>query len=205
MEHLFQEISQWYMEHINYATIILLMAVESSFFPLPSEIVIPPAAFKAAEGSLNMYLVMVCGTTGSVIGALFNYFLSITLGRKIIYKLADTRLAAMLMINVKSVQKAEDYFIRNGKSSTLIGRLVPVIRHLISIPAGLAKMNIFDFIIYTLIGSAIWNVILTLLGYFLYSQKEILHKYYTEISYLFLILGIGFILYAIYKGIRKKK
>jgi membrane protein DedA with SNARE-associated domain len=205
MEQIFQDISQWYMAHINYGTIILLMAVESSFFPLPSEIVIPPAAFKAAEGELNMYLVMACGTIGSVIGALFNYFLSITLGRAIIYKLADTRLAAMLLINVKSVQKAEAYFIRNGKSSTLVGRLVPVIRHLISIPAGLSKMNIFDFIIYTLIGSAIWNVILTLLGYFLYSQKEILHKYYTEISYLFLILGIGFIFYAVYKGIRKKK
>jgi membrane protein DedA with SNARE-associated domain len=204
MEQFFQDITAWYMAHINYGTIILLMAVESSFIPFPSEIVIPPAAYKAAQGDLNIYLVILSGSVGAIIGALFNYILALSLGRMLIYKLADTRLAAMMMIDIKAVKKAEEYFIRHGKISTLIGRLVPAIRQLISLPAGLAKMNIRDFLLFTLIGSTLWNIILALLGYYLYSNQNILQRYYNEFSYLFLFLGIGFIIYLVYRGIRKK-
>jgi membrane protein DedA with SNARE-associated domain len=205
MEQLFQDITQWYMSHMNYGTIVFLMAIESSFIPFPSEIVIPPAAFKAAQGNLNIWLVILSGSAGALIGALFNYYIAISLGRVIIYRLANTRVAAMLMIDPPAIEKAERYFNRHGKSSTLIGRLVPVIRQLISLPAGLAKMNIRDFIVFTVIGSTLWNIALAALGYYLFSQQEILHKYYVEISYLFVLLGIAFVAYLIYRGIRKGK
>ena len=204
MQAIFQEIAQWYLDHINYLTIIGLMAIESSFLPFPSEIIIPPAAYMAAQGKLNIYLVILCGSAGAVIGATFNYLLALSLGRILIYKLADTRLAEMLMINKHSVENAEAYFIRHGKSSTFIGRLVPAVRHLISLPAGLAKMKYFDFILYTFLGATVWNIVLAILGYFLYSQKELLHKYFIEISYAFLFLGIVFVIYLIYRVIRKK-
>lgn len=204
MQQLVQDITQWYLSHINYATILILMTIESSFIPFPSEIIIPPAAYKAALGELNIYLVILSGSAGALIGALFNYYIALFLGRKIIYSLADTRLASILLIDRKAVEKAETYFLNHGKSSTLIGRFVPAIRQLISLPAGLSRMRLSDFIIYTAIGSTLWNIILSVLGYFLYSQKEILHKYYLEISYLFLVLGIGFIAYLIYRGLRKK-
>lgn len=204
MQQLVQDITQWYLSHISYSTILILMAVESSFIPFPSEIIIPPAAYKAALGEMNIYLVILAGSAGALVGALFNYYIALFLGRKFIYRLADTRIASMMLIDKKAVEKAEAYFLDHGKSSTLIGRFVPAIRQLISLPAGLSRMKLRDFIIYTAIGSTLWNIILALLGYFLYSQKEILHKYYMELSYLFLFLGIGFIFYLIYRGFRKK-
>ncbi len=204
MQQLVLDITQWYLNHISYGTIMLLMAIESSFIPFPSEIVIPPAAYKAALGELNIYVVILSGTLGALIGALFNYFIALWLGRKIIYRLADTRLAAMMLIDKKGVEKAEIYFNDHGKSSTLIGRFVPAIRQLISLPAGLSRMNLADFIVYTLIGSTLWNIILALLGYFLYSQKDLLQKYYSEISWGFLVLGILFILYLVYRGLKKR-
>lgn len=202
----FKTVADWYMANMNYGTITLLMAIESSFIPFPSEIVIPPAAWKAADpaGGLNIYLVVAFSTLGCIIGALFNYYIAYFLGRKIIYSLADTKMARLLLIKRESVEKAETYFIKHGKSSTLIGRLVPGVRQLISIPAGLAKMNMRDFIIYTAIGSTIWNICLAMLGYFFYSQKETLEKYYKELSFLVLLLGVGFVIYLIIKARRKK-
>jgi len=196
---IFKSVTQWYMGNINYGTITLLMAVESSFIPFPSEIVVPPAAFKAASGELSIFLVILFATVGAILGALFNYFIAYYLGRTFIHKFAKTRFAHLLLIDSESVQKAEDYFLKYGKSSTLIGRFVPVIRQLISLPAGLAKMNMKDFLIFTTIGSGLWNVILAVLGYFLYSQKELLDKYYKEISYVFLALGIVFVVYVLLK------
>lgn len=193
------------MAHINYGTIVLLMAIESSFLPLPSEVVIPPAAWKAAQGELNLMLVIIAGTIGSLIGALFNYYLALFLGRKVIYALADTRLIHAMGIDRKHVEKAEKFFIKYGKSSTFIGRLVPGVRHLISIPAGLAKMNMKDFMFYTVLGAFIWDVILAVLGYFLYSQKEVLERYYQEISYFFVILVVVLLLYAAIKFLFKPK
>ncbi len=200
-----QTITEWYMSHINYFTVMLLMAIESSFIPFPSEIVIPPAAWKAAQGDLNIYLVTLSGTIGALIGALFNYYLALYLGRIIIYRLAETRFAHLLLINRHGIEKAESYFLKHGNSSTFIGRLVPAIRQLISIPAGLARMKIRPFIIYTLLGSGLWNIILAILGYSLYSQKERLEKYYHEISMGFLIIGMLFIAYLIFRAFKNKK
>jgi membrane protein DedA with SNARE-associated domain len=205
ISEIFSSVTTWYMAHINYGTITLLMAIESSFIPFPSEIVIPPAAWKAAQGDLNIYLVFLSGTFGALIGALFNYYIALFVGRKIIYKLADTRLANLMLINPSSIEKAEEYFRKHGKISTFIGRLVPAIRQLISIPAGLCKMKMRDFLIYTTLGAMIWNAILAALGYFLYSQKELLDKYYTELSVSFLILGVLVIAYLVYKAFSYKK
>ncbi|SDC33004.1 DedA family protein [Williamwhitmania taraxaci] len=195
---IFSSVVSWYMEHINYGTITLLMAIESSFIPFPSEVIIPPAAWKAAQGDLNVYLVFFFSTLGSLIGALFNYYFALFFGRKIVYQLAESRFGKMMLLSRSGVEKAEAYFVRHGKSSTLIGRLVPGIRQLISLPAGLAKMNLKSFLLYTLIGSAVWNAILTVLGYSLYSQKALLDTYYTELSYGLLVLGVCFGIYLVY-------
>lgn len=197
--------TNWYMSHINYWTITIFMAIESSFIPFPSEIVIPPAAYKAAQGELNMFLVLLCGSIGALIGALFNYYIALYLGRKLVYKFANTRLANMLLIDQKGVEKAEVYFVKHGKSSTFIGRLIPGIRQLISIPAGLARMNLKDFVLFTVLGSTIWNIILAALGYFFYTQKELLDMYYKELSIALLVLGVLFVAYLIYKGLKKNK
>ena len=195
----------WYMGHINYGTITFLMAIESSFIPFPSEVIIPPAAWKAAQGELNIYLVVLFGTIGALIGALFNYYFALFLGRAIVYRFAESKVGRLMLLSRESVEKAEAYFVRHGKTSTLIGRLVPAIRQLISLPAGLARMKMRDFLLYTFIGSAIWNIILAVLGYSLYSQKELLHRYYTELSYGSLILGVGFAGYLAYKFWKKKE
>lgn len=205
MEELFTQVVDWYMANINYFTVTLLMAIESSFIPFPSEIIIPPAAYKAANGELNVYLVVVFGTVGAIIGALFNYYLAKFLGQKLLLKFADTRFARMMLMDRAAVEKAETYFEKNGNISTLIGRLVPGIRQLISIPAGLVSMNLKNFILYTMIGSGIWNIILALLGYFFYSQKERLELYYHEISYVMLGLGALYFAYLIYNGFKKNK
>jgi membrane protein DedA with SNARE-associated domain len=205
IEQTLQAVINWYMGNINYWTVILLMSIESSFIPFPSEIIIPPAAWKAAEGHMNIYLVILSGTIGALVGALFNYYFAFYLGRKIIYKLSDTRLSHALLIDRNALVKSEHWFIRYGKSSTFIGRLVPAIRQLISIPAGFAKMNMKDFLIYTSLGTLLWNIILALLGYYLYSQKGTLERYYREISYGFLALGILFVGYLIYNGLKKRE
>lgn len=204
IDHLFDTIVQWYLGHIGYGTVVVLMAIESSFIPFPSEIVIPPAAWKAAQGELNIFLVVLSGTAGALLGALFNYFISLFLGRKLVYRLAETRFMHAMLIDAKAVGKAEAYFVRYGKVSTFIGRLIPAIRQLISIPAGLSKMKMRDFILFTTLGAAIWNVVLAFLGYFLYGQKEVLKQFYKEISYGCIVLGLAFFGYLIYKGLKKE-
>jgi membrane protein DedA with SNARE-associated domain len=205
MSEFFQIIINWYMLHMSYGTVMLLMTIESTFLPMPSEFVIPPAAWLAAKGEMNIFLIIIAGTTGALIGSLINYLLSYFLGRKIVYAFANTRLAHLCMVTPEKIQKAEKYFIAHGRSSTFIGRLVPGVRHLISIPAGLAKMPLKTFMLFTFIGAGLWNIILSLLGYFLYSQQELLNKYFKEISYILLIAGILFIIYLIIQGIKRKK
>lgn len=193
-----QSVVTWYMSHVNYATITLLMTIESSFIPFPSEVVIPPAAFRAQQGDLNIYLVVLFGTLGSMLGALFNYYFSLLLGRKVIYYLADTKLAHLLMINRTKIEQSEAYFVKYGNVSTLIGRLVPAIRQLISIPAGLAKMPMGSFLLYTFIGSVAWNIVLAVLGYIVGENQSLFTLYYKEISYgvvALVILGLGVILW----------
>jgi membrane protein DedA with SNARE-associated domain len=201
---IFRGLIDFYMTHINYGTIVLLMSIESSFIPFPSEIVIPPAAWKAAQGELDLFGVILAGIAGSTIGALVNYGLALSLGRALLYRFADSRPAHFLLIDRRAVEKAEAYFRKHGKVSTFIGRLIPAVRQLISLPAGLARMDLKDFLFYTLIGSGIWNIVLSLLGYYLYSQKELLEMYYTELSYAFWGLGFLFLCYMLWRGLKKK-
>jgi membrane protein DedA with SNARE-associated domain len=205
MAVIFQKIIEWYMIHVTYWTIALMMAIESTFLPLPSEIVIPPAAYKAANGDLNIFLVVISGTFGAVLGALFNYYFAKLLGNKLLMQFARTRIAQILMVTPANIEKSERYFRKHGKISTLIGRLVPGIRHLISLPAGLAGMKLRDFILYTAIGAMTWNIILASMGYFFYTQKELLNKYFNHISISLLVLGCSYILFLVYKGIKRKK
>ena len=147
------KVVDWYMYHLNYFSISVLMTIESSFIPFPSEVVIPPAAYAACNPEnqslyvtdyklLNVFLVVLFGTLGALIGAFINYFLALYLGRPIIYKFADSKLGHLLLLDSSKIKKAEDYFVKHGNSSTFIGRLLPGIRQLISIPAGLAKMKL---------------------------------------------------------------
>ncbi len=205
MGALFQEVLSWYMDHITYWAVFILMAIESTIIPFPSELVIPPAAYKAANGDLNIFLVIIAGSLGAVAGSLINYFLAKLLGQRLLLKFVNTRLAHLMMIDQTAIEKTEQYFLKNGKTSTLIGRLIPGIRHLISLPAGLANMKMSDFILYTAIGATVWNVILALLGYFFYSQKEILDKFYKELIIIILVIGGCYVLYLIYKGLKKSK
>ena len=205
MFEFFQSLADWYMQHMNYYTITLLMAIESSFVPLPSEIVIPPAIWKAASGELNMYLVVLFATFGAILGAMFNYVMARWLGRVIVYSLAESKVGRLFLLNRAKVEHAEAYFNRHGKSSTFIGRLIPGVRHLISIPAGLSKMNIKQFVLYTAIGSGIWHIILASLSYYLYSQQDLLMKYMHELSYILLVCGVLFVVYLIWKYKKKKE
>lgn len=202
----FQSLADWYMSHMNYFTITLLMAIESSFVPLPSEVVIPPAIWQALKtGELNVYLVVVFATIGAVIGAMFNYVMARWLGRVIVYSFAESKVGKLFFLTQAKVQHAESYFNRHGKSSTFIGRLIPGIRHLISIPAGLAKMNVKQFILYTALGSAIWHIILAGLSYYLYTQQDLLYKYMHELSLILLACGAVFVGYLVWKYKKKKE
>ncbi len=193
---------EWYMANLNYITVALLMVIESSFIPFPSEVVIPFAAYKAAQGELNVFGVVLAGTVGALIGALVNYYLALYLGRPIVYKLADSKFGKLLLLSKAKIVHAEEYFVRNGKSSTFIGRLVPAVRQLISIPAGLAKMNMRDFIIYTIAGAGLWNIILAVIGYFIYDIREQIFPY---IEYILFFLGAAFVIYLIFKAFKNKK
>ncbi len=194
---LFHSILDWYMANLNYFTVALLMMIESTFLPLPSEVVMPFAAYKAAQGDLNAFIVIIAGTIGALTGALINYTLSYYLGRPLVYRFAESRLGKFFLLSKEKVIHAEDYFNRNGKTSTFIGRLVPGIRHLISIPAGLAKMNLRDFMLYTFIGAGIWNIILVLIGYFIYDIRDQIFPYMDDILY---VLGAVFVIYLIIRA-----
>lgn len=202
-----EQVTSWYMDNMNYGTVTLLMTIESSFIPFPSEVVVPPAAYKALEedSNMNIVLVVVFATLGAIIGAVINYFLALWLGRPIIYKFVETRFGKMCLLSKEKVEKAEQYFDKHGKSSTFIGRLVPGIRQLISIPAGLAKMNLVSFVSFTALGAVIWNIILAVLGYIGHGNKELIDQYSHELSYFLLGLGVLFVIYLIYKGVSKKK
>lgn len=161
-----EAIIQWYFDHLNYWTVTLLMTIESSFIPFPSEVVIPPAAYHAAyNGEMNMLLIIIAATAGAILGAMINYFLSLWIGKPLVYKFADSKLGHLLLLSGEKINKAENYFNEHGAVSTFIGRLIPAIRQLISIPAGLAKMPLGRFIGFTALGAGIWNTVLAVLGY----------------------------------------
>lgn len=204
---------QWCLDHLNYWTITLLMTIESSFIPFPSEVVVPPAAWKAGSGDgMNVYLVVLFATIGADLGALINYYLAKWLGRPIVYKFANSRFGHMCLIDEAKVQHAEEYFEKHGALSTFIGRLIPAVRQLISIPAGLARMKMGTFLLYTTLGAGIWNSILAAIGYYLSTvpgietEEQLLAKvneYSHEIGYVFIGIGVFVVGYLIYKGSKK--
>ncbi len=157
---------------LGYPGIIALMFLESSFFPFPSEVVIPPAGYLASQGKMNLVIVIFCGIAGSVLGALFNYYIALLWGRKFILKYGK-----YVFFDEKKLNKCEVFFENHGHISTFIGRLLPGIRQYISFPAGLAKMNLFLFIIFTALGAGIWVVILAYIGYWVGNNKELIAKY----------------------------
>lgn len=199
---IFHNVLDWYMTNLNYFTVFLLMTVESSFIPFPSEVVIPFAAYKAAEGNLNIFLVVLAGTAGALAGAVINYYLAKYLGRPLVYKFAGSTMGRILLLSKEKVEHAEEYFIRNGKSSTFIGRLVPAVRQLISIPAGLARMSMRDFIIYTAAGAGIWNIILAVIGYYIYDLRDNIFPYLDDIL---IAVGVIFVGYLVIKGVVQKR
>ena len=192
----------WYMANLNYFTVALLMTIESSFIPFPSEVVVPFAAYKAAQGELNIFGIVLASTIGALLGALANYYLAKYLGRPLVYKFAGSTLGKMLLLSKEKVENAERYFVKHGKSSTFIGRLVPAVRQLISIPAGLANMNMKDFIIYTVAGAGIWNIILAVIGYYIYDFRDKIFPYLDDILY---ALGAGFVIFLVVKGVMAKR
>ena len=157
------------LENLNYYTVFILMFIEGSVIPAPSELIIPPAAYRAAAGELNVFMVILVGTAGALLGSTANYVAAYYLGRPIIYRFANSRLGHLCLLNQEKIEKAEKYFYDHGVIATLTGRLLPGIRQIISIPAGLAKMHFGKFVFYTTIGSGIWNCVLATLGWWLHS------------------------------------
>lgn len=211
MPHDIDTIYNWYKEHLTYGTILLLMAIESSFIPFPSEIVIPPAAYFAiCNGDMNIIMIVVVATVGALIGAVINYVLSLLIGRPMVYKFANSRIGHMCLIDAEKVQKAETYFDRHGAISTFLGRLIPAIRQLISIPAGLSRMNFGTFALFTTLGAGLWNVVLAGLGYWLslhFPEEELikqLEHYNRYLSWAGYALAIFIVLFLAYQAIRKK-
>ena len=197
----------WYSAHMNYASITALMAVESSFIPFPSEVVIPPAAFVAGQPDsvlcvtgnylMDVLFIVLFGTLGAMIGAIINYGLSVWLGRIIIYKFADSKLGHMCLLSSEKLQRAEEYFREKGNVSTFIGRFIPGIRQLISIPAGLSRMHFGAFLWWTFLGAFIWNCVLAAIGYVAAGQMSLIKEYSHELSVAILVLlGAVILFYA---------
>ena len=201
-----------FIENAGYWLVFLFMVIESSFLPFPSEVVVPPAAYLAVtKGDMNIFLIVLVATAGAVVGALINYFLSLWLGRPIVYAFANSRIGHACLIDREKVDKAERYFDEHGAVSTFIGRLIPAVRQLISIPAGLARMNIGKFVIFTALGAGVWNCILAGLGYWLgktvpldtlYENVEKYNSYFTIGGFILLAICL---LYIIWQAIKKKK
>lgn len=202
----------WVLEHLNYWVITLFMAIESSFIPFPSEVIVPPAAWLAAQGDLNIVLVVLAATLGADIGALVNYYLALWLGRPLVYRFAQSRLGRICLLDEDKVAHAENYFKRHGVLSTLVGRLIPAVRQLISIPAGLARMSVGKFLLYTTLGAGAWNFVLATIGYSLIfvpglESKEAVVAKASEYSHLIgygLIAVVGLLLVYVFLRARKK-
>lgn len=205
----------WILDNLNYWVVALFMAIESSFIPFPSEVVVPPAAWKAMDpnSGMSFILVIVFATIGADLGALVNYYLAKWVGRPIIYSFADSRIGHMCLIDRQKVEVAEEYFRKHGAASTIFGRLVPAVRQLISIPAGLAGMHVGKFLLYTTIGAGVWNTVLAAIGWgiYKYTDYKTTHDVYQqavqyshEIGYVILALAVVVVAFIAYKGIKKK-
>ena len=211
MEEFILNLTNGALDNLNYGWIILFMAIESSFIPFPSEVVMIPAAYMAAEtGEMSFPMIIICGSIGALIGALVNYILARSLGRPIVYAFANSRIGHMCLIDAEKVEKAEAYFDRHGAISTFLGRLIPAIRQLISIPAGLSRMNFGTFALFTTLGAGLWNVVLASLGYWLslhFPEEELLAQlehYNRYLSWAGYALALFIVLFLAYQAIRKK-
>lgn len=205
-----------FIDHASYLFVFIFMTIESSFIPFPSEVVVPPAAYIACTNAgaghdMNIFMVVVVATLGALCGAFINYFLSLWIGRPVVYKFADSRIGHACMINREKVNRAEIYFDKHGAISTFIGRLIPAIRQLISIPAGLSRMNIGSFAIFTTLGALVWNSALAFLGYWLslhvspdklFEKVEEYNRYLTWGGYALLVICVAVILF---NAFRKRK
>ena len=209
-----QSLIDFVLFYLNYWWVFVFMTIESSFIPFPSEVGVPPAAFLSMtpDSPMNILLVVLVATLGADMGALINYYLAKWLGRPIVYKFADSRIGHMCLIDRAKVEHAEAYFREHGAASTFFGRLIPAVRQLISIPAGLAGMPLRSFLLYTTLGAGIWNSVLALLGYIIYriypasstQQVADLAKGYShEIGYVILALAVVVVGVLIYKGAKK--
>ena len=188
---------QWFVDNANYLFVFLFMVIESSFVPFPSEVVVPPAAYLACTHSgtgadMNIVVVVLIATLGAMVGAFINYYLALWVGRPVVYRFADSRFGHACLIDRAKVERAEAYFDKHGAISTFIGRLIPAIRQLISIPAGLSRMNVGTFALFTFLGALVWNAVLALLGYWLstavpidmlFQKVEEYNRYLTWLGY----------------------
>ena len=206
------EFFQWFVENANYLFVFVFMTIESSFIPFPSEVVVPPAAYLACTGTdMNFGLVIVFATLGALTGAFINYYLALWIGRPIVYRFANSRLGHACLIDQAKVEKAEAYFEKKGAISTFVGRLIPAVRQLISIPAGLARMNIGVFALFTTLGAGIWNIVLAGLGYWLslhVSREELfdaIEKYNSYLTYAGYAIGVFCVAYILWNAFKTKK
>ncbi len=213
MQDFIVNLFQGALDNLNYWWIIVFMAIESSFIPFPSEIVMIPAAYKAYQhpDEMSFLMIIICGTIGALIGALVNYVLSYFLGRPIVYGFANSRFGHICLIDEAKVKKAEEYFTKRGNISTLIGRMIPAIRQLISIPAGLAKMPLGNFILYTSLGAGIWNSILVGIGYICGKsvEEKVLINTISHYSHIIgiaaIIIVLAIIIFLVYQGLKPTK
>ena len=199
------------LSNLNYGTIFFLMMLESTVVPVPSEFVVTPAAYHAASGQLDVWLVILAATVGADLGATINYVVALYVGRPVIYKFANSKWGKMCLLNQEKVEKSERYFDDHGIVATLTGRLIPGIRHLISIPAGLARMNYWKFLLYTTIGAGAWHSILAALGWYLHTivpEEQLNDKISEYAEYIKLVIIALVVLAAawfIVKAYMKKK
>jgi membrane protein DedA with SNARE-associated domain len=185
---------------LGYPGLFLLMAMESSVIPVPSELIMPPAGYLAQQGQMNMAAAILCGTAGSLVGAYANYFAAHYLGRPLLLKYGK-----YVWITEEKFAKVETFFKDHGEVSTFIGRLLPVVRHLISLPAGLAGMNHWKFSLYTLAGAGLWVTVLTFIGYFIGAQRELIMQYSHQALLGAVVLSIAIVSVYVWNHRRKKQ
>ena len=203
------EFFNWFVHNANYWFVFIFMVIESSFIPFPSEVIVPPAAYLAcrnvgAGADMNIWMVTLIATAGALVGAFINYYLALWIGRPVVYKFADSRFGHACLINREKVDKAEAYFDKHGAISTFIGRLIPAIRQLISIPAGISKMNVGQFALFTFLGALVWNAVLAGLGFWLsttvdeqmlFDKVKEYNRYLTWGGYALAVLCVAYILW----------